>query len=102
YYQKLNYSSFVPGDFVEYNDIKTTLVLLKKLEGLDLNVVNVDINGLNMIRLNLKSGIILATTEKDLGAQVYQLEKIIKQFAIEGKEFETLDLRFDKPVVKIK
>lgn len=102
YYQKLNYSSFVPGDYVEYNDIKTTLVLLKKLEGLDLEVANVDINGLNMIRLNLKSGVILATTEKDLKTQVYQLEKIIKQFRIEGKEFETLDVRFDKPVVKIK
>lgn len=102
YYQKLNYSSFVPGDYVEYNDIETTLVFLKKLEGLDLDVANVDINGLSMIRLNLKSGVILATTEKDLETQVYQLEKIIKQFAIEGKEFETLDLRFDKPVVKIK
>ena len=102
YYQKLNYSSFVLGDYVEYNDIKTTLFFLKKLEELDLGVVNVDINGLNMIRLNLKSGVILATTEKDLETQAYQLEKIIKQFRIEGKEFETLDLRFDKPVVKIK
>ena len=87
---------------MEYNDIKTTLFFLKKLGELDLGVANVDINGLNMIRLNLKSGVILATTEKDLETQAYQLEKIIKQFRIEGKEFETLDLRFDKPVVKIK
>lgn len=102
YYQKLNYSSFIPGDYVGYNEIKTALVFLKKLDELKLGIANVDINGLNMIRLNLKSAVILTTTEKDVRIQIYQLEKIIRQFRIEGKEFETLDLRFNKPVIKIK
>ncbi len=102
FYQKLNYTSYAPGDYITYNELKTALLFIEALKGLELQVVNVDINGLNMIRLNLKTGVVLATTEKDIKVQIYQLEKIIKQFGIEGKEFETLDLRFDKPVVKIK
>lgn len=102
YYQKLSYLAYLPGDKITYNDILITLYFINKLKGLGFEVDSVDISGLNMIRLNLKEGVILITTEKDLKIQTYQLEKIVKQFKVEGKSFVSLDLRFDKPIVKLK
>ena len=39
------------------------------------------------------------SNKKEKELQDYQLEFIIRQFKIEGKEFKKIDLRFDKPVI---
>ena len=38
--------------------------------------------------------------KKNLDKQEYELRTIVKQFLIQGKKFKSLDLRFNKPVVK--
>ncbi len=101
YYQKFSYQGSLPGEGISHNDILTALFFIKKLQSLNFRVDNVDISGLNMIRLNLNEGVLLVTTEKDRNTQYYQLEKIVRQFRIEGKPFKTIDLRFDKPIVQI-
>ncbi len=102
YYQLLDYGSISSGDKIDLRDILTALHFLKKTSEIGINTISVDINGLDMIRLNLEDRSIIFTTEKDKNIQDYQLETIVRQFKVEGKNFETLDLRFDKPVIKLK
>ena len=54
-----------------------------------------------MVAFNLDKKKIIFSLEKNRTIQAYQLETLIKQFQIEGKEFVSLDLRFDKPIIKI-
>lgn len=100
YYQKLNYSSWQSGDFIQYKDIIMALHFLRKSSDLGLTINTIDIGGTNMIALQLKDKKILFTSEKDQALEDYQLDRIIRQFKIEGKQFTVLDLRFDKPVIQ--
>ncbi len=102
YYQQLDYESSNPGDKIDLKDILTALHFVKKISDLGLNAISVDINGLDMIRLNLKDKTIIFTTKKDINIQDYQLETILREFKIQGTDFADLDLRFDKPVIKPK
>lgn len=100
YYQKLNYLFFKTGDKVDYKDILATLHFLKRTRDLGLKVITIDINGFNMIALNLNKKQIVFTTEKSIEEQTYKLETIVRQFKIGGRDFKFLDLRFDRPVLK--
>lgn len=102
YYQKLNDFSFSIGEMIGYKEINTVLLFLKKADELGLKINTVDIANLNMIGLNIGDKKILLTAEKDFGEQAYQLEMIIRQFKIQGKDFKTIDLRFNKPVIELK
>lgn len=99
YYQKIDYSSTQAGDVFNYKDLQASLNFLRHVLDLGLAVDTIDINGLNMIGFNLKGKTILFTTEKDEEIQLYELGQIVHSFKIEGKDFKSLDLRFDKPVV---
>ena len=62
--------------------------------------MTIDIKGQDMLVFNLIDGKqIIFSNSKDKNTQNYQLELIIKQFKIEGKEFKKIDLRFDKPII---
>ena len=62
--------------------------------------MTIDIKGQDMLVFNLESDKeIIFSNKKEKELQDYQLEFIIKQFKIEGKEFKKIDLRFEKPVV---
>ncbi|QQG44834.1 MAG: FtsQ-type POTRA domain-containing protein [Candidatus Roizmanbacteria bacterium] len=102
YYQKLNYSSWKNGDYLRYKDIVSALHFLKTALDLGLEINTIDINGTNMIALQMKGKKIIFTTEKDESVEDYQLNTIIRQFKIEGRDFDVLDLRFDKPMVQFK
>lgn len=101
YYQKFSYSTLQTGGTITYRDILLALHFLEKSSTLGLVVDAIDINGLNMILLHIGQKKIIFTTEKKKELQDYQLEEIIKKFRIEGKDFKTLDLRFEKPVVEL-
>lgn len=99
YYQKMNYVSFSPGDSLEYNDILTALHFLKTASDLGLQTDTVDINGFDMLLFSVGDKKLFFTTEKKIETQDYELKEIIKQFKIEGRDFKSLDLRFDKPII---
>ncbi|MBI4004813.1 FtsQ-type POTRA domain-containing protein [Candidatus Roizmanbacteria bacterium] len=102
YYQRFSFSSWQSGDTIQYGDVLSALFFLKKALDLGLAIDTIDISGLSMIALQLKDQKILFTTEKDRAIQEYQFSTIIKQFSIEGKRFDVLDLRFDKPVIQVR
>lgn len=100
YYQKLNYSSVSAGDDIKYIDIISTLHFIRKSSNLGLKTDSVDINGLDMLLFTIGDKKLYFTTEKDIKTQDYEFEQITRQFRIEGKEFKSLDLRFEKPVIR--
>lgn len=103
YYQKLNYNAYNIGDQIDLQDIIASLHFAKKTREMGLLALSIDIGGVDMIRLNLhnKKNLIFST-DKDINIQDYQFEKLIRQFKIEARDFESLDFRFDKPIIKLK
>jgi hypothetical protein len=100
YYQKLNNDSFQTGDWIDYEDIKQTLFFIDKLNQINLKTLIIDISGQDMLVFNLNGDKkIIFSIKKAKELQDYQLELIIRQFKIEGKEYKTIDLRFNKPVI---
>ena len=101
YYQKLNSRSFQTGSWVDYKDIKQALFFIDKLKEINLTPLTIDIRGQDMLVFNLiGSQQIVFSNSKDKSVQDYQLELIVKQFKIEGREFKKVDLRFDKPIIE--
>lgn len=100
YYQKYSFREMQSGEYLSQKDIATGLHFLASSLDLGLRINTIDINGLNMIALQLQDKKILFTTEKDITTQDYQLGTILRQFKIEGKDFKILDLRFEKPIIQ--
>lgn len=100
YYQKLNSNSFASGDWIDYKDIQQTLFFIDKLGQINLMPLTIDISGQDMLVFNLNDDKkIVFSIRKEKESQDYQLELIVRQFKIEGKEFKKIDLRFNKPVI---
>ncbi len=101
YYQKLNSGSFQTGDWIDYKDIKQTLFFIDKLRQVNLIPLTIDIGGQDMLIFNLNDDKkIVFSIRKEKESQNYQLELIIRQFKIQGKEFRGIDLRFNKPIIQ--
>ncbi len=100
FYQKLNSNFFKIGEWVDYKDIKQALYFVDKLKQINIYPLTIDIKGQDMLVFNLiGEKKIIFSNNKDKETQDYQLELIVKQFKIEGKEFSKIDLRFDKPII---
>ncbi len=101
YYQKLNFNSFQTGDWIDFKDIQQALYFFDKLQQINLSVLTIDIKGQDMLVFNLKDEkTIVFSIKKKKESQDYQLELIVKQFKIEGKDYKKIDLRFNKPIVQ--
>ena len=100
YYQKLNPYIFQPGDWLNYSDIKTAIKLEKIFSDLGIKIERVDIGGDDMIVFKEGKRSFIFSLKKDVKIIENELIKIIRQFKIEGKDFTSLDLRFDKAIVK--
>jgi len=101
YYQKINNNLFQTGDWVKYHDITQTLFFIDKLEQINLRPLTVDISGEDMLVFKLDNNKrIIFSIKKDKEEQDYILEKVVRQFKIQGKEFQGIDLRFNKPVIE--
>lgn len=100
YYQRLNSFSYPVGDWISNKDLMMALYFLRAASDLGFLAERVDIGGDDMIVFKKGEKEIFFTTGKDEKTQKYELEQIIKQFRIEGREFKSLDLRFDKPIIR--
>ncbi len=101
YFEKLHFVSYQPGDLLNYKDINMTLKILKKMSEMGMKINTIDIDGVDMIGFSLKGKTIVFSSEKDIDAQVYQLEQIVHQFKIQGTDFKKLDLRFNRPILEL-
>ncbi len=101
FYQKINYSTYSLGDKVDISDIKKTLIILDKLK--KIISVNFEINILSdgTIEFVSKEKKFLFSASKDLDIQMEEFKIIYQRFKIENKEYYSIDLRFDKPIIGI-
>src|SRR5258708_17165249 len=60
-------------------------------------------SGYNFYLVTLSDGgKVTFSTQKDIMLQIASLQYILSHLTMEGRQFSTLDLRFDKPVVVLK
>lgn len=101
FYQKLNYYSYSAGDYLYINDINEAVYYIMLLENLGLTVDNLDIKDRDMLLCNIGEKTIVFTTSKSRERQKYELSQIIKEFKITGTDYRSIDLRFEKPIIKL-
>ena len=101
YFEKLHFALYQPGDLLNYKDVDMALKMLKKMSGLGMKINTIDIDGVDMIGFSLKGKTIVFSSDKDIEPQIYQLEQIVHQFKIQGKDFKKLDLRFNRPILEL-
>lgn len=101
YYQDFYQDQVTVGDTIETKDIQLSLRMVDLLEALGFVVKEVDIESFYMIRLVLSdTREIYISTEKQFDKQEYQVRTILKKFKVDGTAFRSLDVRFDKPLIK--
>jgi hypothetical protein len=80
--------------------VKHTELLSKKLNEKNIEYDKIIINENSyVIHLSNKSEIFL-TRDKDINPQLASLQFILSRLTMEGKGFRSLDLRFDKPIIR--
>ncbi|MGB9707162.1 MAG: cell division protein FtsQ/DivIB [Microgenomates group bacterium] len=99
YYQKISNYSYKPGDWLNFKDLKVALTMIKALTDLGYNPQNAEVKSEDFIILKLNNKNIIFSSNKDESQQKLELTEILKQFKIKGRDFQKLDLRFNKPVV---
>jgi len=101
YYQLVNQTTYKVGDWIDFKDIKTTLILIEQLKSFNLMIDSIDIASEDMIVFNLKDDKkIIFTSKKDWQTQFFSIFLILKHLKIEGRQFKKIDVRFDKPILK--
>lgn len=101
FYQNVPYNAFQRGDEIGYKEVVDSLYFLDIVQGARLKVKNIDITSFYMLGLYTENGTFLFSSEKDRELQMYQFEQSLKQVSLEGISFDTLDFRFDKPIVRL-
>lgn len=101
YYESLPYEQIQLGIHIDYEDIEAALNLSQKLSDLGVVVDTVDISSFHMIACKGEGKEYVFSSDGDISLQEYQLEAILKQLKVQGKEYTKLDFRFDKPVIEI-
>jgi len=102
YYQKFYFDEYRAGDKLKFKDLLQSLYLADKLRYLGINIEVIDISGLDMLIFNSGDKKYFFTTDKDKELLYQEFKTIIERFKIEKTEYESIDLRFDKPIIKLK
>lgn len=101
-FEKINFASLSVGDIVSTKEVAYSLYFIEKLTEIGIIVDRVDISGFDVLVCKSGERTYSLTTSKDKEIQYSQLKTIIRQFQIEGKDYLSLDVRFNKPVVRLK
>lgn len=100
YYETISSLFQGVGETIDLKDITKSLMLIKGARKIGLAPDSVDIDSRDMVALQIGSKRIEFSIGKAGEIQLYQLERIVRQFKIEGKTYKRIDLRFDKPIVE--
>jgi cell division septal protein FtsQ len=101
YYQPLFFNQTPIGSIVDHAEIVTAALMTHKVLDLGIAVTKIDITNENMIVLHTDSFTLLVTSIKDVQQQLRILDYTYKQLRREGKEFTSIDVRFEKPIIKL-
>lgn len=101
YYQPLFFNQMSIGESVEHAEIVTASYMVDQILDLGIAVTKIDITNENMIVLHTDTFTILVTSMKDAQQQLRMLDYTYTQLRREGKEFSSIDVRFEKPIIKL-
>lgn len=100
FYQKFNYQSYPTGDYLKYSEIIYSLKAIEKIKSLGFNnIKEVKIKNSNLIICYFDNKEINLSAEKDIERTFYELTTIINKIKLEKKDFQKLDVRFNKPII---
>lgn len=101
YYQQFKEGEFNLGDRLSFKDIESSIYFLDKMNSLGFVIETVDINSLNVIVLKNGEKTYIFSSDKDKELQYQTVKTILEYFKKENKDYKSIDLRFDKPVIRI-
>jgi hypothetical protein len=101
-FEKIYMTSYSAGDYINTLDIQYSLYFITKMKDLGIFIQSVDILGFDVLVLNEAERSYLVSIARDREIQYTQLKEIVNHFVIEGREYKSLDLRFEKPIIKLK
>ncbi len=101
YYQPLFYNQYKVGTLLENSDIRSTSSISRSIQALGIKVASIDIASENMIVLHTEKFDVFTTSEKDIEQQFLEFEYTYKQLSKEGTEYSSIDVRFEKPIIKL-
>lgn len=101
YYQRLHFAGYRVGESLTNKDILFSLFFIDRANGEGAGINAVDINSLDMLVLKSDDKTYLFTTDKDQNLQYDEWSQVVRRLKIENIDYTTLDLRFDKPIIKV-
>ncbi|HLC94208.1 MAG TPA: hypothetical protein VJH96_01415 [Patescibacteria group bacterium] len=101
YYQKLPFAEFQSNEVIGYGDILATVFFLQKCSDIGIAVDTVDIVSPDMLVFKKEEKTYYFSTNRDKEAQFNDLKTIIERFSIEAVAYESIDVRFKRPIVKL-
>jgi len=93
-------ANVLPED--SYKDDKNIELIKKSLVNQKSEVKSIKQEGSSYVIILKDDSQIILSSEKDINSQISSLQFILSRLTMEGKLFTQLDLRFDKPVVKLR
>lgn len=102
YYQKLHFDEYEVGEALTKKDILFSVFFIDHFSKVGITVNHIDITSLNMIVLYAGDQKYLFTTEKNRAEQFQIFETIYRKIQVAGFEYSGIDMRSNKPIIKIK
>lgn len=101
YYQKLHFHEHEIGEILTQKDILLSVFFIHRFAQAGIVVTHVDIASVNMIVLFADDKKYLFTANKEKDEQFEIFNTIYTHMKIEGVEYRSLDMRFEKPIIKL-
>ncbi len=92
--------SYSVGEVITSKDIIYSLFFVTKLADLGISVARVDILGFDVLVFKVEDKTYYITLSKTKEEQYDELKMLVNHFAIEGQQYRSIDLRFDKPIIR--
>lgn len=101
YYQPLFYNHYAIGEQFDNDDIRTVTRVTRSMADKGIKVSSIDIASENMLVLHTEDFDVFMTSEKDADQQFAEFEYTYKELKIDGMQFSSIDVRFEKPIIKL-
>lgn len=101
YYQPIYFNQHPIGEVFDQDEILATTYFADQMLQLGLAVTTIDITNENMIVLHTDEFSVHVTSERDIESQYLDFAYAYKQLKREGTAFTDIDVRFDKPIIKL-
>lgn len=97
--QLLPYESYVVGQFINKQEVVFAAYILDKFAQNAIPIETVEMQGFDVVLCKGAGRTYIFSASKDKTVQFSDVAVIYRQFFIEGKKFNKIDVRFDNPII---